>query len=323
MCSSLNPSQALNWLGLAWKAASAKYLNACCASAGNLSVLPIQCFSLRLVTFILVNSFVIIETFVQTSTPCGLCLGVSMEKIAVITGASGGLGQALAKKLLAEHWQLILVSRDAEKLKSIYGNAHTHIIADCSSVAGAKQIFDDATSKNLLPNALAHCVGNIRLGAMHRMQEADFIDCMSSNLFSAFHTLAAFTYHLKHTSMAGSAVLVSSAAARIGTPNHEAIAAAKGGLEAMVRGAAATYASANIRINSVAPGILDTAASANILSSELMREMAAKQYPLKGIGNVDDVADLMAWLLSEHATRVTGQVWSMDAGFSAIRPLVK
>jgi NAD(P)-dependent dehydrogenase (short-subunit alcohol dehydrogenase family) len=54
-----------------------------------------------------------------------------------------------------------------------------------------------------------------------------------------------------------------------------------------------------------------------------MREIAAKQYPIKGIGNADDVADLIAWLLSEKAQRVTGQIWSIDGGFSAIRPLVK
>jgi NAD(P)-dependent dehydrogenase (short-subunit alcohol dehydrogenase family) len=246
-----------------------------------------------------------------------------MDKIAVITGASGGLGQALAKKLLKEDWELILVGRDAEKLNAIYGNAHTQIISDCSKVSGAKYVFDESISRNLIPTALAHCVGNIRLGAMHRMQESDFNDCMSANLFSAFHTLAAFINHLKQTSIAGSAVFISSAAARIGTQNHEAIAAAKGGLEAMVRGAAATYASANIRINALAPGILDTVASSSILSSELMRDMAAKQYPLKGIGNAEDVADLMAWLLSENATRVTGQVWSVDGGFSSIRPIVK
>lgn len=246
-----------------------------------------------------------------------------MKKIAVITGASGGLGQALAKKLLEDHWELILVSRHAEKLNAIFGNAHTQIIADCSKVSGAKQIFDEALSLNLIPTALAHCVGNIRLGAMHRMQEGDFDDCMSANLFSAFHTMAAFVNHLKQASLAGAAVFVSSAAARIGTQNHEAIASAKGGLEAMVRSAAATYSSTNIRINAVAPGLLDTAASANILSSDLMREMAAKQYPLKGIGNAEDVADLMAWLLSGHATRVTGQVWSIDGGFSSVRPIVK
>jgi NAD(P)-dependent dehydrogenase (short-subunit alcohol dehydrogenase family) len=90
-----------------------------------------------------------------------------------------------------------------------------------------------------------------------------------------------------------------------------------------VRSAAASYASSNIRINAVSPGIMETPASANLLTSDLMREVAAKQYPIKGIGSAKEVADLMAWLLSEKAQRVTGQVWSIDGGFSSIRPLVK
>jgi NAD(P)-dependent dehydrogenase (short-subunit alcohol dehydrogenase family) len=135
--------------------------------------------------------------------------------------------------------------------------------------------------------------------------------------------LSGFVEHLKKTSTHGSAVLVSSAAASIGISNHEAISAAKGGLEALVRSSAATYAASNIRINAVSPGILDTPASANLLTSDLMREIAAKQYPIKGIGSAEEVADLMAWLLSEKAQRVTGQVWAIDGGFSVIRPLVK
>jgi NAD(P)-dependent dehydrogenase (short-subunit alcohol dehydrogenase family) len=246
-----------------------------------------------------------------------------VEKVALITGASGGLGQALSKKLLLDNWKLILVSRDAEKLKAAYGNNHIQVIADCTTTIGVNHLFDVIKANHLLPTALAHCVGNIRLGALHRMQETDFVDCMTTNLFSAFHTLAAYIDHLKQTSSAGSAVFVSSAAARIGTPNHEAIAAAKGGLEALVRSASATYASAGIRINAVAPGILDTPASAKILSSDLMRDMAAKQYPLKGVGDAEHVADLMVWLLSESAARVTGQIWAIDGGFSSIRPVVK
>lgn len=246
-----------------------------------------------------------------------------MNKVAVITGASGDLGQALAKKLQAEHWELILVGRDADKIKSVYGHQHTQIITDCSKVSGAQYIFEEVRKRQFIPTALAHCVGNIRLGALHRVQEEDFMDCIQANLFSAFHTLSAFTNYLKQASLPGAAILVSSAAAQIGTQNHEAVAAAKGGLEALVRSAAATYASANIRVNAVAPGILDTAASANILSSELMHEVAAKQYPLKGIGNTEEVADLMTWLLSDNAARVTGQIWSIDGGFSAIRPIVK
>jgi NAD(P)-dependent dehydrogenase (short-subunit alcohol dehydrogenase family) len=246
-----------------------------------------------------------------------------LSKIAIVTGATGGLGQALAKKLLVDNWQLILVGRDAEKLHAVYGDKHTQIIADCSKADGAKHMFEVIKLHHLAPTSLAHCVGNIKLGALHRMSEADFMDCMTANLFSAFHTLAAFTQLLKELKLSGSAVFLSSAAAQIGTPNHEAIAAAKGGLEALVRSAAATYAAANIRINAVAPGILDTPAAAKILSNDVGREMAARQYPLAGIGNAEDVADLMAWLMSATAARVTGQIWSIDGGFSSIRPLVK
>jgi NAD(P)-dependent dehydrogenase (short-subunit alcohol dehydrogenase family) len=246
-----------------------------------------------------------------------------LDKFALITGASGGLGQALAKKLLRDGWNLILIGRDQQKLNAAYGNNHMQIIGDCSNHDGVKRIFEEISLNQLTPTVLAHCVGNIRLGALHRMAESDFLDCMNTNLFSAFHTLAGFINHLKLTSSPGSAVMVSSAAAAIGTPNHEAIAAAKGGLESLVRSASATYASSDIRINAVSPGILDTPAASNILSSDLTREIAGKQYPIKGIGNAEEVADLMAWLLSEHARRVTGQIWSIDGGFSSIRPTVK
>lgn len=246
-----------------------------------------------------------------------------MEKIALITGAAGGLGQALAKKLHATGWQLILVSREASRLKAAFGNAHLQIEADCSTTAGVKHLFAVAKAQQLQATALAHCIGNIRLGALHRMSEIDFNDSLSANLISAFHTLAGFVGSLRETSQFGSAIFVSSAAARIGTPNHEAVAAAKAGLEGMVRGAAASYAAAGIRINAVAPGIMETPASARLIGSPSAREAAARQYPLPGIGRPEELAELMAWLLSEQAARVTGQIWSMDGGFSSIRPLVK
>ncbi|MBK8119969.1 MAG: SDR family oxidoreductase [Sulfuritalea sp.] len=246
-----------------------------------------------------------------------------MEKIALVTGAAGGLGQAVSRKLAAAGWQLVLVGRDAARLRDAYGDKHLQIAADCSSVAGARQVLELVRANGMQASALAHCVGNIRLGALHRMAEADFMDCLGANLISAFHTLAAFVGGLRDAKAAGAAVLVSSAAARIGTPNHEAVAAAKAGLEGLVRGAAATYASAGIRVNAVAPGIMDTPAAAGIIGGAAAREAAARQYPLPGIGTADELADLMVWLLSEKAARVTGQVWSLDGGFSSIRPLVK
>ncbi len=246
-----------------------------------------------------------------------------MEKIALITGAAGGLGRALANRLAPEGWHLVVVSRDAARLKAAFAEAHLQIEADCSTPVGVRQIFAALKERAVQPTALAHCVGNIRLGALHRMTEADFNDCLSANLVSAFHTLAGFVGSLREARCPGAAVFVSSAAARIGTPNHEAVAAAKAGLEGLVRGAAASYAGAGIRINAVAPGIMETPAAAAIIGNPAAREGAARQYPLPGIGDPGELAELMAWLLSEKAARVTGQVWSMDGGFSSIRPLVK
>lgn len=246
-----------------------------------------------------------------------------MEKIALITGAAGGLGQAMARHLGAEGWQLVVVSRDAARLRDVYGDAHLQIEADCSTYDGARKLLEIAVGQQKLPSVLAHCVGNVRLGALHRMSEKDFNSCLSANLISAFHTLAAFTAALREAHQPGAAVLVSSAAARIGTPNHEAVSAAKAGVEGLVRGAAATCAPVNIRVNAVAPGIMDSPASASVLASVNAREAAARQYPLPGIGSTDELAELMTWLLSDKAARITGQILSLDGGFSTIRPLVK
>lgn len=246
-----------------------------------------------------------------------------MTQTALVTGAAGGLGQAMTRKLAEAGWQVVVVGRDGDRLQQAFGTAHRQIVADCSTTAGVKALFATLAAEGITVSALAHCIGNIRLGALHRMREQDFNDCLSANLVSAFHTLAGFVGSLRVANQPGAAVFVSSAAARIGTPNHEAVAAAKAGLEGLVRGAAATYAGAGIRVNAVAPGMMETPATAGMISSPTTRDAAARQYPLAGIGEPAELAELMSWLLSQHAARVTGQVWSLDGGFSSIRPLVK
>jgi len=105
--------------------------------------------------------------------------------------------------------------------------------------------------------------------------------------------------------------------------NHEAIAAAKGGIEALVRSAAATYAAQGLRINAVAPGMTETPMTAAMLRLPAMRDGAARQYPLGGVQTADQVAGVMAWLLGDGAARLTGQVLAVDGGFTTVRPLLK
>jgi NAD(P)-dependent dehydrogenase (short-subunit alcohol dehydrogenase family) len=115
-------------------------------------------------------------------------------------------------------------------------------------------------------------------------------------------------------------VFASSVVARIGVANHEAIAAAKGGVEALVRSAAATYAAQGVRVNAVAPGMTETPMTAGMLKMPAMREGAARQYPLGGVQTADQVAEVMAWLLGDGAARLTGQVIAVDGGFTTVRP---
>jgi NAD(P)-dependent dehydrogenase (short-subunit alcohol dehydrogenase family) len=137
------------------------------------------------------------------------------------------------------------------------------------------------------------------------------------------YMLQAWIEAMRGSGTHGAAVLASSVVARIGVANHEAIAAAKGGIEALARSAAATYAPIGLRINVVAPGMTDTPMTAGMLRLDAMREGAGKQYPLGGIQTPAQVAGTMVWLLSEGASRITGQVIAVDGGFTSVRPLVK
>ena len=161
------------------------------------------------------------------------------------------------------------------------------------------------------------------IAPLHRTTAAQYREVMRVNLDSAFYMLQAWIAAMRDAASHGSAVLASSVVARIGVANHEAIAAAKGGIEALARGAAATYAPLGLRVNVVAPGMTDTPMTAGMLRLDAMREGAGRQYPLGGIQTASQVADAVVWLLSDNAERITGQVIAVDGGFTVVRPLVK
>lgn len=253
------------------------------------------------------------------------CHAMKNQQYVLITGASGGLGRALASRLAREGWPLALAGRDPDRLGDAFpGTQHALLVGDVSDPDGAGRLMAQCSERfDHPPDFLAHCVGSVLVTPLHRTSVEQYRACMAANLDSAFFTLSAWVAELRAAKQAGAAVLVSTAAARIGTPNHEAVAAAKAGLEGLVRATAATYAGAGIRVNAVAPGLMETPATSGLIASPLAREAAAKQYPLPGIGDPAELADLMAWLLSPSARRVTGQIWSLDGGFGAIRPLVR
>ena len=243
-----------------------------------------------------------------------------MGSIVMITGASGGIGRALAQQLHGLGHRVVAVGRDASRIVDV--PATLRVSADTTTPEGAAlAIAACQEALGATPGGLAHCVGSTLIAPLHRTKLDAYREVMRINLDSAVFMLQAWIAALQGGP--GAAVLASSVVARIGVANHEAIAAAKGGVEALVRSAAATYAGQGLRINAVAPGMTETPLTANMLKLPAMREGAGKQYPLGGVQTATQVADAMSWLLGDGAARLTGQVIAVDGGFTTVRPLVR
>ena len=149
-------------------------------------------------------------------------------------------------------------------------------------------------------SGMAHLVGSISLRPPHATKLEDFEAIIQTNLTSAFLALkTAGKAMLK--SGTGRMVFTSSVAGSYGLTNHEAIAAAKGGVEAMVRAAASTYAQRGLRVNAVAPGLTETRLGATVLRSDAIREASVGMI-LKRINEANEIAQSMHWLLAVHRT---------------------
>jgi NAD(P)-dependent dehydrogenase (short-subunit alcohol dehydrogenase family) len=168
---------------------------------------------------------------------------------------------------------------------------------------------------------VVNCVGSILLKPAHLTTKRELVDTLATNLHTAFATVRAAAGKMRKSG--GSVVLMSSAAARIGLANHEAIAAAKAGVVGLALSAAATYAVRGIRVNVVAPGLVDTPMSERITSNEATLRASVALHPLGRIGTPDEVAATIEWLLSPDSSWITGQVIGVDGGLGSLKTRVQ
>lgn len=237
-----------------------------------------------------------------------------------IIGATGGIGAATARRLAAAGRPLVLSARSADDLKALaseLGGDPVVLPLDATDPSQVDAAADAIAAEHGGLAGMTLCVGSILLKPAHRTTDEEWRDTMTRNLDTAFHALRASTRTMMKTG--GSVVLLSSSAAQVGLANHEAIAAAKAGVIGLAQAAAASYAARGIRVNVVAPGLVDTPLAAKLLASEATAKASAAMHPLGRVGTPEDIASTLAWLLDPAQSWMTGQVIGVDGGLARVR----
>ena len=226
-----------------------------------------------------------------------------MKKILVI-GGSKGIGKAIIASLIEKN-NIINLSRTPPSL------AHenlTHYNCD---------ILTDELPQLDAVDALIYCPGSINLKPISRLKLEDFRADFEINVVGAVKAIQHYLPLLKRGTTP-SILLFSTVASKLGMPFHASVAAAKSGVEGLVKSLGAELAP-TIRVNAIAPTVTDTDLASKLLRNERMIDSITERHPLKKFLNPTEVADMAAFLTSDSASSISGQIFQMDCGIVSFK----
>lgn len=236
----------------------------------------------------------------------------------IVFGGTGGIGSEVARSLTGAGAQVMITGRDQAKLASLGKEcgclSRELSVEDKGSI---DETVGDAIDKFGKLDGVVNCIGSLYLKPAHLTGDKDWDSVLETNLTSSFRVVRAAVGGMMRSG--GSIVLLSSAAARVGIPSHEAIAAAKAGVIGLCLSASASYARRGIRVNCVAPGMVRTQMTHQICMNEASRHASESMHALGRLGEPEDVAGAICWLLSNQSGWVTGQVLGVDGGLANVR----
>jgi NAD(P)-dependent dehydrogenase (short-subunit alcohol dehydrogenase family) len=234
----------------------------------------------------------------------------------LIYGGSGGIGSATARKLKARGYRLHLAGRDAVALAATASElGATFTAADVEDPASFARVTEDAGADLA---GLVYAAGTINLKPLARLPPADFERDFRINALGAALAVQAALPALKAHEGTPAILLFSTVAVAQGFTAHASVAMAKGAVEGLTLALAAELAP-RIRVNAVAPSLTRTPLAKALTSSEQMATAIAQMHALQRLGEADDIAALAAFLISDEAGWITGQIIGVDGGRSTLR----
>ena len=240
-------------------------------------------------------------------------------QVALVTGASRGIGRTIADSLLSEGAQVWYgvrnVTAEMEKVQAGSGNKAIFIPLDVADGKSIENGLDALLNRSGRIDILVNNAGIVRDGLMVRMKDEDFMDVIGTNLFGAFRLMrSAVKVMMKQRY--GRIVSISSVVGTTGNAGQANYAASKGGLVAMSKSLALEVASRGITVNVVAPGFIET--DMTDVLPEKIREKALENIPVGRFGKAEEIASAVRYLVSREAGFVTGQTLHVNGGMALV-----
>ncbi len=241
-------------------------------------------------------------------------------KTIAVTGASSGIGRAIAERCAAEGADVVAAGRDRGRLREVAaagGGRITTLVADLTDDGAGGVVVDAALARTGRLDGVVHAAGTVKRNEdVRETSDAEFLRVLDENLVAVLR-IARPALAQMMAAGSGSVVLVGSQLAHIALPGYASYCAAKGGVTSLARALALQAGPAGVRVNVLAPGVVKTPmAYVDRPDFDAVEADVAKRHPLGRIGRPEDMAGPAVFLLSDDAAWMTGQALIVDGGFT-------